>query len=112
MTNREAIEILNELKKCYLGGIVNAIDMAIEAVKLQEPIVMTLEYFDNSPNKDSEGYLVAWIEYRRDEEWAEYWEDTCDGWSVIRRDNFCSGESYRFWTSRPTDEQRETVKWE
>lgn len=38
MTNREAIEILGELKKCYLGGIVDAIDMAIEAVKAQEPV--------------------------------------------------------------------------
>ena len=42
MTNQEAIEILGELKKCYLGGIVNAIDMAIEAVKAQEPRVMPL----------------------------------------------------------------------
>ena len=39
MTNREAIEILGELKKCYLGGIVDAIDMAIEAVKAQELVV-------------------------------------------------------------------------
>ena len=38
MINREAIEILGELKKCYLGGIVDAIDMAIEAVKAQEPV--------------------------------------------------------------------------
>ena len=38
MINREAIEILGELKKCYLGGIVDAIDMAIEAVKEQEPV--------------------------------------------------------------------------
>lgn len=38
MTNQEAIKILDELKKCYLGGIVDAIDMAIEAVKAQEPI--------------------------------------------------------------------------
>ena len=73
---------------------------------------MTLEYFDNSPDKDSNGCLVAWVEYRRDEEWAEYWEDTRDEWSVIRRDDFYSGESYRFWTSRPTDEQREATPWE
>lgn len=38
MIDREAIEILGELKKCYLGGIVDAIDMAIEAVKVQEPV--------------------------------------------------------------------------
>ena len=36
MTREEAIEVFNELKKCYLGGIVDAIDMAIEALKAQE----------------------------------------------------------------------------
>ena len=84
---------------------------ALVLLKAQEPRVMTLEYFDNSPDKDSKGCLVAWVEYRRDEEWAEYWEDTCDEWSVIRRDDFYSGESYRFWTSRPSDEQREAIPW-
>ena len=43
MTNQEAIEIFGELKKCYLGGIVDAIDIAIETLKAQEPRVMTLE---------------------------------------------------------------------
>lgn len=37
MTIQEAIEIVGELKKGYLGGIVDAIDMVIEAVKAQEP---------------------------------------------------------------------------
>jgi hypothetical protein len=31
MTNREAIEILGELKKCYLGGIVDAIEQGERA---------------------------------------------------------------------------------
>ena len=43
MTNREAIEILVELQKCYLGGIVDAIDMAIEAVNAQEPVEPVFE---------------------------------------------------------------------
>ena len=46
MTNREAIEILGELKKCYLGGIVDAIDMAIEAVKAQEPATVEPKRID------------------------------------------------------------------
>ena len=101
----------------HYGGVIHGITTetlcdALTLLKAQEPRVMTLEYFDNSPDKDSKGCLVAWVEYRRDEEWAEYWEGTCDEWSVIRRDDFYSGESYRFWTSRPTDEQREAVKWE
>lgn len=38
MSNQEAIAILGELKKCYLGGVVDALDFAIEAVKAQEPV--------------------------------------------------------------------------
>ena len=84
---------------------------AIALLKAQEPRVMTLEYFDNSPEKDSKGCLVAWVEYRRDEEWVEYWEDTCDEWSVVRRDDFYSGESYRFWTARPDEKRRAETPW-
>lgn len=57
MTEREAIEILGELKKCYLGAIVNAIDMAIEAVKAQEPRVMTLEEVAALPDGS-----IVWLE--------------------------------------------------
>ena len=112
MTNQRAIILLSQM---YLPAFdeeeKDAITKAIEALTAQEPRLMTLEYFDNSPDKDSKGCLVAWVEYRRDEEWAEYWEGTCDEWSVIRRDDFYSGESYRFWTSRPSDEQREAIPW-
>lgn len=38
MTNETVIAILDNLKKCYLGGVVDALDFAIEAVKEQEPI--------------------------------------------------------------------------
>lgn len=43
MNNETVIAILYELKKYYLGEIVDAIDFAIEALKSQEPRVMTLE---------------------------------------------------------------------
>ena len=36
MTNETAIAILSELKKCYLGGIVDALDFAIETIKEQK----------------------------------------------------------------------------
>lgn len=121
MTIKEAIMTLNAnaVIACERAGfssatvkmIEDALDTIEDALHAQEPRVMTLEYFDNSLDKDSKGCLVAWVEYRRDEEWAEYWEGTCDEWSVIRRDDFYSGESYRFWTSRPTDAQREAVPW-
>lgn len=41
MTNETVIAILSRLKECYLGIVVDALDLAIEAVKAQEPRVMT-----------------------------------------------------------------------
>ena len=38
MNDETVIAILSELKKCYLGGIVDALDFAIEAIKAREPI--------------------------------------------------------------------------
>ena len=36
MTKETVIAILSELKKCYLNGVVNVLDSAIEAVEMQE----------------------------------------------------------------------------
>ena len=84
---------------------------ALALLKAQEPRVMTAADFDNNPNTDSQGFLPAWIEYRRDDEWGEYWADDDDEWTSVRADNF-EGYGYRCWTSRPTKAEREAVKWE
>lgn len=117
MTNREAIEILGELKKCYLGGIVDAIDMAIEAVKAQEPMVMTLEEVRALDN-DTPIYIqhksgeCGWDIYRGIED-----DITCD---IVTGSLWAEGEywyqkeygkSFVCWTFRPTDEQREKEPW-
>lgn len=86
------------------------IDKTISPLKAQEPRVMIPGDFDNNSNVDSAGYLPAWVEYRRDGDWAEYWDDTEDGWSTVAAHNF-EAEGYRCWTSRPTDEQREGMPW-
>lgn len=118
MTNREAIEILDELKKCYLGGIVDAIDMAIEAVKAHEPMVMTWDELITTDhvyvetNKDGQKYIVPGI--------IVIVRDTAVIISVrigtrlidgtVDKDVY--GIEWRCWTSRPTDEQREAAPWE
>ena len=102
MTNQEAIKILDELKKCYLGGIVDAIDMAIEAVKAQKPRVMTLEDFENNPNVDQYGCLPCWMEYREEPKW--------DGWAEATV-HTCVEYGRRPWTSRPTTEMMEAIPW-
>lgn len=120
MTNREAIEILGELKKCYLGGIVDAINMAIEAVKAQEPRVMTLEEVLENAQKTG---FPCWVEdhiedigpaflfpavVTSDDTYVQYtgndyYEGAIYHWAYNTR--------LRCWTSRPTDEQREATPW-
>lgn len=43
MTIEEAIKILEQVRMCYLGGIVEAINMAIDALKMQEPVEPKLD---------------------------------------------------------------------
>ena len=112
MTNREAIEILGELKKSYLGGIVDAIDMAIEVLKAQEPRVMTLE--------EVLGGDECWVEYPNGgcgyaDCYLSYTTNGVDIYRTMQHDfnvplaNY--GKTWRCWTSRPTDAQREATPW-
>ena len=121
MTREEAIEILGELKKSYLGGIVDAIDMAIEAVRAQEPRVMTPDEVKNMPEKS-----VVWLELKPDEIFKEEiypFVGSGTGWYSC----YCSantapmftdddveqyGVDFRCWTSRPTEEERKATPWE
>ena len=75
----------------------------IGKLKAQEPRVMTLEDFENNPNVDQYGCLPCWMEYREEPKW--------DGWAEATV-HTCVEYGRRPWTSRPTDEQREAVKWE
>ena len=121
MNNETAIAILCELKKCYLGGIVDALDFAIEAVKAQEPRVMTLVEME-----DWDG-AVFFEEFETDMYYTliENVELTAgmDGEYVLvnvvpgeHHRRIWGGEHYgriwRCWTSRPTQEQMRETKWE
>ena len=105
MTNETVIAILDELKKCYLGGIVDALDFAIEALKAQEPRVMTLEEYD------------AWTDIPFTERDPVFHEERTKRGSVTCWVNTCVcslreyGKNDRCWTSRPTDEQMEATPW-
>ena len=84
------------------------VDDAISMLKAQEPRVMTKRDFENNPMVDANGSLPAWVEYRKMNGIAR----PVDGWGVINRPWVDGYNDRRFWTSRPTDEQREAVKWE
>ena len=120
MTLEEAIEILEEVKAfddsmyAYNPAYSEAIDLAIEALKAQQPRVMTMEEV-RSLDKDA----VVWYEHEgvfrqprpRVVEFVldEHITFTdCDNWSVPV-DGY--GERWRLWTSRPTDEKREATPW-
>lgn len=121
MTNETVIAILNELKKCYLGGVVDALDLAIEAVEMQEPRVMTLSGVRNL--KES---TPVWLEDvdKKDVIGALFMQDysgtKCVDFAIVRdwelervvADYMSYGIRWRCWTSCPTKEQREAVKWE
>lgn len=70
---------------------------ALALLKAQEPRLVVEDDFKNA---DEYGYLPAWCETPDD----LYCECILIG--------ALEEEGRRYWTSRPTDEQREAVKWE
>ena len=76
---------------------------ALALLKAQESRLITEDDFANA---DDYGYLPAWVENHCTSEM--YFE--CIPIHAIT-DPDSKGE-YRFWTSRPTDEQRKAVKWD
>ena len=103
MTRKEAVEILEEVKTlddsmfAYSQAYNDALDMAIEALKAQEPRLVTEADFDGA---DEYGYLPVWVEDKDDS------EIVCDCITKTAITNPDDDNHYRFWTSRPTDEQR------
>lgn len=99
------------IKCCVEVGL---IQKAIELLKEQEPRVMTLEEVVSAE--------CVWIEYAASGNvviafpWdIELTDDTynfiCNPNCIVELKSLY-GEEWRCWTSRPTEEQREAVKWE
>ena len=93
-----------------------------DALKAQEPRVMTLEEVENALDS------VAWVDrplfdnlsseyalidsYSRKLQIVELRYPFCDKDYRERADYATYGKTWRCWTSRPTDEQREATPWE
>lgn len=72
-------------------------------LKEQEARVVTTADFENNPNLDDSYHLNVWEEYR---------DGTRCGWNTINiNDVITFTDIHRYWTSRPTDKQRQAVKW-
>ena len=96
---------------CFDEEISVCTPMARDVLSMLKPRLLTDADFIDNPNVDSEGNLPAWIEYRRDEDWAEYWDDTKDEWAIVRKTNF-KATGYRCWNAKPSKEQMEATEWE
>ena len=111
MTNKEAIETIkaNYPNEQYTM-LREALDMAMELLKAQEPRVLNVHDWEAN-HVEKMPVWVEWSESARGE-CADY--ERADGWAVLNVDEFvdvvCFGG--RCWTSRPTDEQKKAVKWE
>lgn len=77
--------------------------MALEFLKEQEPRIITEEDFENSAIASDAGEIPCWVESREFDETFP---------CIILRDNFAEDHTgERYWTSRPTNEQRRAAKW-
>lgn len=124
MTKHEAVEILEEVRTlddsmfAYSQAYNDALDMAIEALKAQEPRVLSWDevYANTRP-------FVVWCESRYGDEAeplafvdGEYVNSDC---TLYIEMNFANQRDYmadrddgfRFWTAEPTFEQMEATPW-
>lgn len=101
MTKQEALKWFQFRKKmCLSDRTQEAEDIAIECIAsviAQEPRLVVKEDFVNA---DRWGYLPVYVE---DRDGQMYWDCITD---VV-----LGGTVSRFWTTKPTDEQRKAVKW-
>ena len=97
------------------GGLVDAMRDALELLKAHEPRVMTLEEVKQAKGRD------VWLELS-----GNIAEDVltaatiegcgtggiCTRYESLKYTQYCvKPYGWRCWTSRPTEEQREAVKW-
>ena len=107
----ETVERLQRMARSFRHNQffdVEAINDAIALLKTQEPHLLTKYDFIDNPKRDKNGNLPVWIEYRT---------GMC-GWRVTSAETMYTGmyawgrQKYRYWTAKPSDEQRKAVKWE
>lgn len=126
MTREEAVEILEEVKTlddsmfAYSRVYNNALDMAIEALKAQEPRLLTLDEIHDS--------MVVWIEAGTkflkivdddgvvlaiggsERMGAKCFITVWDVSTAAMNDEY--NVTWRAWSERPTKEQRENEPWD
>lgn len=76
---------------------------ALALLKAQEPRLLTAKDFHDNPNSDADGDFPAW--------WESMDGLSSDGWALVNGPLTLEIADGRWWTSRPTDVQRESIPW-
>ena len=124
MTNSEAIRIINQYdcnfywtdgEKIPTEDLIEAFDLAVKALKEQEPRVLTLEEVRDE-------YEVVWMETKyllsptvclvdngeSNVDWLYFAFGSDNSYGVAGR---LYGKNWRCWSAKPTEEQREATPW-
>lgn len=127
MTNSEAIRIINQYdcnfywtdgEKIPTEDLIEAFYLAVKALKEQEPRVLTLEEVVNSDapvivdSYDMPLYYASFEPEFSNETWARFYTLGEEGFTRFLIEDYNKANMWRCWSARPTDEQREAVKWE
>lgn len=119
MTNERAINVLRGQESAYWGTLSEdehkAFDLAVDALTAKQPRVMTLEeVLERQPfhlwveeiGMEPQVFPVALVEdiYRDAKfDWA------VDKATLLNDEDY--GKCWRFWSVKPTDEQRKATPW-
>lgn len=77
---------------------------ALALLREEEPRIVTTADFENNPNLDDGYHLNVWDEHK---------DSARCGWNTINvNDARAFTDIRRYWTSRPTEEQRKAVPWD
>lgn len=96
----------------------NACNLIEELLKEQEPRVLTLEEVENSDapvivdSYDMPLYYASFEPEFSNETWARFYTLGEEGFTKFLIEDYNKANMWRCWSSRPTDEQREAVKWD
>lgn len=120
MTNEEAINVLRGQESAYWYTLSEAehkaFDLAVDALTAQKPRVLTLDevrerkvfhLWAEDTETGAQVFPVAYV--------GGLYVDSAEDWSVDpdhRNTPEYYGKSWRFWDKKPTNEQRQAVKWD
>lgn len=128
MTREEAVEILEEVKTlddsmfAYAQAYNDALDMAIEALKAQEPRVMTssevmdyVGYFEKNPPSEATK-LPLWTESKKETGVFSGYRNVGNIRNLIHTSgldrSYIFNQHWRCWTSRPDEKRSAETPWE